>query len=263
MSLTKVMTHKMSIVDKVKAQLTTPLFHTYLKLDYSPENEALLRNQVFQLDTLKNKSPFVKLSEVPMKHIVGSQEVDFYTYSIKVSRESKQIPVFYNPKLDRITIKDITGDIEQFKSELIDVCESIFKEDNLEPYFKITENSKNLIITKPFVQESFRGEESPKLSYFWFKTIRLILQESIIGKSDGYYEKAVKDLNYEGLYKQMSETIMKDWASNALSKKINLDEKAKLLKEKNAKKDDKVIRNSSILPEVFIKDLQEAFEKKV
>ncbi|KAL6938624.1 hypothetical protein ACO0OL_001171 [Hanseniaspora opuntiae] len=263
MSLTKVLTHKMSIVDKVKAQLINPLFHTYLKLDYSPENEDLLRNQVFQLDTLKNKSPFVKLSDVPMKHVVGSQEVDFYTYSIKISRKSKQVPVYYNENLDRITIKDITGDVEQFKYELIEVCEAIFKEENLEQYFKIAKNSKNLIITKPFVQETFREVDSPKLSQFWFKTIRLILQESIIGKSDGYYEHAVKDFNYEGVYKQMGETIMKDWAKNAMAKKINLDEKAQLKELKKSKEEEVVVKESTILPEVFIKDLQESFEKKI
>lgn len=263
MSLVKVMTHKMSIVDKVKAQLTNPLFHTYLKLEYTPENEELLKNQVFQLDALKNKSPFVKLSDVPIKHIVGSQEVDFNTYSIKISRESKQVPVYYKNIPGVITIKDITGDVEQFKHELIDVCEAIFKEDNLEQYFKIAENSKNLIITKPFVQETFREVNRPMVSQFWFKTIRLILQESIIGKSDGYYEHSVKDFNYEGIYKQMSETIMKDWATKGMAKKLNLDEKAKLKELKKIKKEEVVVKESSILPEVFIKDLQDSFEKKI
>lgn len=262
MSLQKVLNHKTSIVEKVKASLANPLFKTYLKLEYTPENESLLRDQVFNLNAMKNKSPFIKLSDVPMKHIVGAQQLDYYSFSIPINRETKDVPVFYNAEKDTITIKDIQGDVESFAADLSEVCTNIFKDETFNECMKITKYSNSLVITKPHVKKEVGGVAVPKLSYFWYKTIRLLLQESVMGSDDGYYQLAVKDFNYEGIYKQISKTVMNDWINIAKSKKIELEELAEKEKKLKKRRDSVVIDSSSILPEVFVEDLQKTFGEK-
>ncbi|OBA25679.1 hypothetical protein HANVADRAFT_53754 [Hanseniaspora valbyensis NRRL Y-1626] len=248
-------TYQMLKTEKVKQQIKTPLLKTYLRLPYTKDNEALLSNQVFNLPSVEDKSPFLPLSKTNILHIVGSTTPTKDTYSVQLLSKNKGVPVYLSPNEETITIKHISGNLTKFRDELVAVCKPILNEPNFENHVKINVKAGQIIIEKKM---KIRKERYPvNVVPFWCDTIKQILQQEILVKNDtGFVKSVSQDFNDEGFLKQIGQTIMADWKKNALKKLYVKEKKAKRY-EKLRNRDD-VVSSHELVPQTLIEDMKQA-----
>lgn len=244
--------------EKVKQQIKTPLLKTYLRLPYTKENEALLSEQVFDLKSLENKSPFTPLSKVNINTIVGSTPTTDNSYGVQLYSKSKNVPVYLSPDSDAIIIKHITGNITQFRDDLVALCGTMFNDPNFGKYVKINVKTAQLTIEKKKMK--MKNERYPvNVMPFWCDTIKQILQQEILIKNDGFTDAITEDFNNEGFMKQISQTIMADWKKTSL-KKLYLKEK-KVKRQQKLKNNADVVSSHSLVPQSLIEDMREEVTK--
>ncbi|XBW35391.1 hypothetical protein QEN19_000957 [Hanseniaspora menglaensis] len=245
-------TYQMLKAEKVKQQIKTPLLKTYLRLPYTQDNEKLLSDQIFNLNEVEKKSPFISLSKTKLSSIVGNTAGSQDSYSVQLYSKNKSIPVYLSENEQSIAIKHISGNLTQFKAELVALCEPLFNEKNFGNYVKINLKSRQIIIEKKMKVKNERYPVNPVP--FWCNTIKQILQQEILAKNDGFVDVVTQDFNNEGFMKQISQTILSDWKKTSL-KKLQIKEK-KMKRQEKLNSNPIVVAAHNLVPQSLVEDMR-------
>lgn len=244
--------------EKVRQQIKTPMLKTYLRLPYTKENEVLLNESVFTMPLLESKSPFIPLSKASLNHIVGGTKTTPQTYTLELHSKNKNVPVYLSADQETITIKHVSGNLTQFKEELLEVCKPLLSQPNFANYMKINVKAGHIVIEKKKKgkQDRYPMNETP----FWCDRIKQLLQQEILVKNDGFAELATQDFNNEGFLKQIGATILADWKKKALKKAYLKEKKSKMLQK--LKTSPSVVSSHTLVPQSLVEDLREEANKK-